>query len=221
MGDWQIIDSAEAELGDDLVLSRFGEKWVVHSGPTLLMASDEHHSEDVLADLALSRFEQPLRVLIGGLGLGFTLRAALNRVPRKAKVLVAETSRALLRWNQSYLSHLAGHPLRDRRAEVKIGDVADRIAEAEGSYDAILLDVDNGPVALVHATNQRLYDHAGSRSAFVALRPGGVLAVWSGNADEEYEKILRDVGFAAETVIVPVATADGGAYAIFIGTKPG
>ena len=174
MAVWEVVDNAATLNGDDLVLSRLGDEWQVHTGPTLLMSNAEHHSEDALATLAIAKAGTVERVLIGGLGMGYTLRAALNELGTSAAVVIAETSSALVRWNRTYLAHLADRPLDDPRVQLKMGDVGDRIAEAHADYDVILLDVDNGPDALVHSTNDRLYGIEGCHAALGALRPGGV-----------------------------------------------
>src|SRR5262249_13267045 len=160
-----------------------------------------------LADLALKRAPAAERVLIGGLGLGFTLRATLDRVGSDASVVVAETSEALLRWNRTHLAHLAGRPLEDGRARVVIGDVFDRIAE--GGWDVVLLDVDNGPNAMVHSTNERLYDDDGVRTCLDALTAGGVLGVWSALPDAPYFERLRAAAKDAEAFTVSAGGTDG------------
>jgi spermidine synthase len=220
MAVWEVVDNAETLNGHDLVLSRLGEEWQVHTGPSLLMSSEEHHSEDALATLAIARAGTVERMLVGGLGMGFTLRAALKALPSTSQVVIAETSSALVRWNRTYLAHLADRPLDDPRVQLKLGDVVDRIADASASYDVILLDVDNGPDALVHSTNDRLYGPEGSRAALGALRPGGVLAVWSRHPDEGYLQLLQEVGFEAESVTIPAIAPDMPIYTVFVARRP-
>jgi spermidine synthase len=217
---WEVVDNAATVDGDDLVLSRLGEEWQVHTGPTLLMSSEEHHSEDALATLAIARAGKVERVLVGGLGMGFTLRAALEKLPASAKVVIAETSSALVRWNRTWLAHLADRPLDDQRVQLMMGDVVDRIADAAANYDVILLDVDNGPSALVHSTNDRLYGPEGSRAALSALRPGGVLAVWSRHPVDDYLEQLREVGFEAESVTIAAIGPDLPTYTVFVARRP-
>jgi spermidine synthase len=217
---WEVVDNAATVDGDDLVLSRLGDEWQVHTGPSLLMSSEDHHSEDALATLAITKAGSASRVLVGGLGMGFTLRAALEQLPSSAEVVLAETSGALVRWNRTWLGHLARQPLTDPRVRLKLGDVVDRIAEASAGYDVILLDVDNGPDALVHSTNDRLYGAEGSRAALRSLRPGGVLAVWARWPDEGYLQQLREVGFEAEAVSIPAAAAEMPEYTVFLARRP-
>jgi spermidine synthase len=220
MAVWEVVDNAETLNGHDLVLSRLGEEWQVHTGPTLLMSSEEHHSEDALATLAIEKAGAVERMLIGGLGMGFTLRAALERLPSSAQVLIAETSSALVRWNRTWLAHLTDRPLDDPRVQLVLGDVVDRIAEASAHFDVIVLDVDNGPAALVHSTNDRLYGPEGSVAALRSLRPGGVLAVWSRYDDEGYVQQLREVGFEAESITIPSVAPGLPTYNVFVARRP-
>lgn len=224
MSVWEVIDNCATLDGDDLVLSRVDDEWAVHTGPTLLMSSGDHNSEEALARITLGRLPHARRVLVGGLGMGFTLRATLDQLPEDAQVVLAETSEHMVRWNRTHLGHLAGNPLADPRVTLRMGDVAERIDEAEAAFDVILLDVDNGPYALVHAFNESLYGPRGSRAALRALRPGGALAVWSRWPVPEYEQRLDDTGFRTETLRVPLPGAapddEASANTIFLAFKP-
>jgi spermidine synthase len=216
---WEVVDNAATVDGDDLTLSRLHDEWQVHTGPSLLMSSDDHSSEDALAVLAIAKAGSAKRVLIGGLGMGFTLRSALEKLPADSEVVLAETSTALVRWNRTFLADLAGRPLEDPRVNLQLGDVGDRIAEAEGTYDVVLLDVDNGPDALVHSTNDRLYGAEGSRAAMRALRPGGVLAVWARWPDEGYLYQLQAVGFDAEAITLEAVSEGMPTYTVFLAKR--
>jgi spermidine synthase len=216
---WEIIDNAATVDGEDLILSRTGDRWEVHTGWRMLMTSEQHASEEALAELALRRIPGAKRALVGGLGLGFTLRATLDLVASDAEVVIAETSDALVRWNRTHLADLAARPMDDPRVRLVMGSVFDRIAESDGGYDVILLDVDNGPEALVHSTNDRLYDEAGVRLCLRALRPGGVLAVWSAFPNEEYLQRLRDCDLDAEAFVVPAGGFHDDEHVVFVGTK--
>lgn len=220
MKPWETIERALAPDGTALVLARRGDEWVVRAGGHVLVSSRAHGSEVGLAALGLARAARRDTVLVGGLGLGYTVRAVLDRVPTDARVIVAELSRALVDWNRGPVSALAGRPLDDPRVRLQVSDVADRIAEATRAFDAILLDVDNGPSALVHGRNERLYGEAGVHLAFEALKPGGALAVWSAGPDERYLVALRRAGFAAEAVPAPArAGAAGARHVVFLGVK--
>jgi spermidine synthase len=144
------------------------------------------------------------RVLIGGLGMGYTLRAILDALPSTARVVVAEIMAEVVAWNRGPLAAPAGRPLDDRRVTVRVGDVATMLgAEAEtGGFDAVVLDIDNGPDAVMLARNQPLYTPAGLRRLGAALRTGGVLAVWSADASPSFEAALDEAGFAWERVAV-------------------
>jgi len=202
MKPWQTIDRARAPDGTELVLARRGEEWVVRAGGHVLVSSRAHGSEEALAALGLARAARRDTVLVGGLGLGFTLRAALDRVPAGARVIVAELSRALVDWNRGPVSALAGRPLDDPRVRLQVSDVADRIAEATRAFDAILLDVDNGPHWASFRSNARLYTPAGLAAARRALAPGGVFAVWSGYPADAFLARLREVGFSPSRVLL-------------------
>jgi spermidine synthase len=217
---WQTIEKAKAPDGTEMVLARRDEEWVVRYDGKVLMSSRQHGSEDALAALALDRAKRRQAVLVGGLGLGFTVRAALDRLPTDAKVVVAELTPALLDWNRRLVGTLAGRPLDDPRTHVHVGDAVQRIQEAKGAYDAILLDIDNGPGSMVHEANHRLYGPAGIARCREALRDGGCLAVWSAHHDERYLDRLQRGGFDAEAKIVPARGALGGLkHVIFLAVK--
>lgn len=203
---WQRLDVAAlppapaprgaAPVAGELSLWQRGEELAIRLGGTELMNSRQHHSEDELGRLACAHLGrgEVARVLIGGLGMGFTLRATLDALGPRATVEVAELSPAVVRWNRERLGALAGHPLRDARVALHEGDVAERLGRG-ALYDAIMLDVDNGPAALSAAANARLYDTRGLSMIARSLRPRGVLAVWSVADDPRFSKRLRSAGF--------------------------
>jgi spermidine synthase len=202
---WEIVDRARAPDGVELVLARRGREWVVRAGGRVLMSSRAHRSEEALAALAIAHVPRARAVLVGGLGLGYTLRAALDLLPAGARVLVAELVPAVVAWNRGPVADLAARPIEDPRVQVEAADVAAVVARAARAFDAILLDVDNGPSALAHAANDRLYGAAGLRAIRDALRPGGVLAVWSAGADAPFLARLGRAGFRTESHAVPGA----------------
>jgi spermidine synthase len=219
---WEIVDRGRAPGGAELTLARRGGEWAVRAGGHVLMSSRAHGSEEALAALALGRVRAPRALLVGGLGLGFTLRAVLDRAPAEARVVVAELVPTLVAWNRGLVAHLAGRPLEDPRVRVEVADVAERIASADGDLDAILLDVDNGPSALVQPENDRLYGEAGVAGCRRALAPGGVLAVWSAGPDPRYVKRLEREGFAVEEQAAPERGAGKGGrrHVIFVAVRP-
>jgi spermidine synthase len=224
MQPWETVERARVGDGTELSLARRGDEWVVRYGGRVLMSSRQHGSEAALADLALSRVERAggvRTVLIGGLGLGYTLRATLDRVGPEARVVVAEISPELVAWTRGPLAHLAGSPLDDPRTRLQVGDVVARIAEANGAFDAILLDVDNSPSSMVLAGNDRLYGGRGVKACARALSRGGVLAVWSAGPDAPYVERLERAGLAAKAVTVPARGPGGGGarHVIFLGVK--
>jgi len=224
MQPWETVDRARVADGTELSLARRGGEWVVRAGGHVLMSSRQHGSEDALAELGLARVARPggaRTVLIGGLGLGYTLRATLDRIGPDARAVVAEISPELVAWNRGPLVDLAGRPLDDPRTRLQLGDVVERIAEASGAFDAILLDVDNSPSSMVLAGNGRLYGMKGVRACARALSTGGVLAVWSAGPDEPYLERLEAAGLEARAVMVPARGlgARGARHVIFLGVK--
>jgi spermidine synthase len=186
----------------------------------VLMCSRAHESEEALAEHGLARSNAPTRVLVGGLGLGFTLRAVLDRVSAETKVSVAELVPQLVEWNREHVGGLAGHPLKDSRSEVIVGDVLDVMKRSTAAFDVILLDVDNGPVALSNASNQRLYSRRGVGTCHEALRPGGVLAVWSASPSARFERIMSGAGFEVEVLRVPAFKTGRASHVLFLGAVP-
>ena len=199
----ETIATAAVPGGDTLTLVSHGRDFVVMLGRDELMGTRMQFSEEQLAILTLERISATrARVLIGGYGLGFTFRAALERLPAGGSVTVAEVVPDILDWARGPLAHLTGDSLDDPRGEVIIADVAalidDAIDGTTAKYDAILLDVDNGPDGIVRDANDRLYTRTGIGKARDALNPGGVLAVWSAAPDPAFTRRLRDSGMAVE-----------------------
>lgn len=178
---------------------RRGGDFSIQFGHDELMGSQLSGSEEALATLACRRLgARANRVLIGGLGMGFTLGAALSALPATAEIVMAELVPKVVEWAKGPLSHLFGNYLADPRVSLRIGDVHDMIVASPGGFDGILLDVDNGPDGLIHLANDRLYCNWGLRAAYAALRPGGVLAVWSAYTDEAFVDRLQNAGFTVE-----------------------
>jgi spermidine synthase len=202
MLDWPLVERARMADGTEFVLGRYGDDWVIRVGLQILMSNRMHSSEEALAEIALARVTAPRAVLVGGLGLGYTARAVLDGVSQDAAVTVLELVPELVAWNRKYLGPLAGHPLADPRCRVVVGDVFDALRSSPATFDAILLDVDNGPKELAQPRNQRLYGEGGVRASLGALRPGGVLAVWSATPNARYRRNLEK--YAAEVEMLSV-----------------
>ena len=211
-----------------LVLRQRGHEFVIRVGGVALMSSEAHGSEEALAETACRAIADRVRpaVLVGGLGMGFTLAAALRELPAEARVVVAELIPAVVEWNRGVLADLAGRPLEDARVEVHVGDVAEAMrgssqASSGGhcAFDAILLDVDNGPDGLTRPGNGGLYSDAGLQVARGALTRGGVLGVWSVAADPGFTRRLQDAGFRVEEREVRARRTKGGRHTLWLGVK--
>jgi spermidine synthase len=217
---WELLGQTRAPDGTDMALTRRGGEYVILASGRSLMSSRMHGSEEALATLTCRRvrtLERP-QVLIGGLGMGFTLRATLDLLPPDAAVVVAELVPAVVEWNRSPLGPLAGHPLKDKRVVVDVGDVAVTLRSNPGRFDAVLLDVDNGPAAFTSSHNAGLYDDRGLAAARAALKIGGVLAVWSAWEDRRFEQRLRHGGFTVATERLRGRLKKGGPrHTIFLG----
>ena len=210
--------------GGELRLYERGGEFSLRLDGRELMASRAYGSEEALGELAAARLrarKEP-SVLIGGLGLGYTLAALLRGVGPRAAILVAELVPAVVEWNRGPLAHLAGHPLRDARVRVATADVADVLRDARGAFDAVLLDVDNGPGAATRPGSARLYDAEGLAAARDALRPGGVLGIWAASGERGFPKQLRAAGFRVEETRARARGGRrGGAHVIWIAEREG
>jgi spermidine synthase len=221
MKPWILIETAAIPGGGELTLWQHGRDYVIRVGRDELMSSRAHGSEEALASRAYERLGQRAEpaVLIGGLGMGFTTAAALRGLPARGTITVAELIPAVVAWNRGPLAGLAGNPLADPRVAIHQGDVAGLLRAHERAYDVILLDVDNGPHALTSAGNQWLYGQAGLQRAHRALRPGGVLAVWSATPHEPFTRRLIQAGFTAEAVRVPAHGSKGAKHVIWLAVR--
>jgi spermidine synthase len=218
---WEEIDRGEMPGGGQLRLKRRGAEFSIMSGSIELMNSRVRGSEEALATLVctrLSSVDAP-QILIGGLGMGYTLRAALAGVGPNARVEVAELVPAVVAWARGPMSKLFDASLQDPRLSLVTEDVGRTIDAARSRYDAILLDVDNGPAGLSRAANDQLYDQRGLIAASAALRPGGMLAVWSAGSDDGFVARLNKTGFGVEEVPVRANRKRGTRQIIWIATK--
>ena len=199
------IATARTPDGGEMVLYQHGRDFSIKINGQDLMHSRQHQSELELARLGCAHLagRKAPSILIGGLGLGYTLRQALDMLSPHAQVLVAELLGAVVEWNRGLLGELNGHPLGDERVDLKTGDIVELISRSKSRFDAILLDIDNGPSAMTYSGNRRLYDYEGIMTCRRALRKKGCLAVWSAGPSKSYEQLLMRCGFHVSRYRVP------------------
>ena len=222
MKPFELLGQTLSPDGTVMKLMRRSDEYIILADGAILMSSRMHGSEEALATLACQRvraLEQP-SVLIGGLGMGFTLRATLDLLSPDATVVVAELVPAVVEWNRGPLGPLAGHPLEDKRVRVETRDVAVTLSSCPRQFDAILLDVDNGPTAFTASRNAGLYDNRGIATARAALKREGVLAIWAAQEDRKFEQRLRHGGFDVQVQRVRGRLKKGGPrHTIFLSHK--
>ena len=218
---WTLLDTAKIPGGGELRLKQRGQEFSIMLGTNELMNSRLSGSERALAALSCEKIKsrKAPHVLIGGLGMGFTLRAALGELSADARVTVAELVPAVVAWARGPMAAVFEGCLDDPRVAIHEGDVRPLIGAGKAVYDSILLDVDNGPDGITHEANDGLYDYQGLKAAHSALRAGGILAVWSSGPDERFTKRLRDSGFAAEVVHTRANGKSGARHVIWLATK--
>ena len=219
---WSLLDTAQVPGGGEIRLKQRGTEFAIMLGQNELMNSRLSGSEEALATIACGKIRdrKTPRILIGGLGMGFTLRAALAALGPDARIVVAELVPAVVAWAQGPMAELFGESLTDPRVSIREADVGEVIRSGAAAFDAILLDVDNGPEGLTRKTNDALYDLKGLSIARMALRPGGVLAVWSSGPNPKFTWRLRKAGFAVEEVRARANGPRGGArHVIWIATR--
>jgi spermidine synthase len=218
----EFIGSAQVPGGEELTLYRRGGDFMIVLDRNELMSSRMSGSEEALANLSCERLRGRARphLLIGGYGMGFTLRAALAALDDTGSVTVAELVPEIIQWARGPMAELAAGCLDDPRVRLVQADVADVIGAARGVYDAILLDVDNGPDGLVRQANDRLYSAQGIAAAIAALKPGGILAIWSAAPDASFARRLSRAGLAVEEVAVRArSNGKGPRHVIWFATK--
>ena len=221
---WELLAQARTPDGTLLALTRRDTELVIMAGGKILMSSRMHGSEEAMAEMTCKRLPTlgEACVLVGGLGLGYTLRATLDLLPADATVVVSELIPAIVEWHAGPLGALAGKPLTDKRVEVEVKDVIATLRSSPGRFDAVLLDIDNGPEAFTESSNASLYHDRGIATMRAALKPGGVLAVWSAWEDRRFEQRLKYAGFMVEVERVRARLKKGGPrHTIFLGRAPG
>ncbi len=219
MKPWETLATATAPDGSRFELQRHDGNYVIHADGYDLMTSYAHGSEDAMMSLACPRPREDVCILIGGLGMGYTLAATLDLMPPGGTVVVSELVPEVVEWNRGPLGPLAGHPLDDPRTDLVVGDVAHVIRDSKSRFDAVLLDVDNSVDSFTLARNSWLYTPEGLAAARRTLRPGGVLAIWSVGTERTFERRLRRAGFTASTHPVRGRDKLGGHYSVFEGRR--
>ncbi|MBW2187300.1 MAG: hypothetical protein JRG71_13160 [Deltaproteobacteria bacterium] len=223
MKSWKLLDTAQIPgNGGELQLYQQDTEFTINIvGGGVLMSTGAYASEVALAELACRKVAsrpEP-RVLIGGLGMGFTLAASLKNLGSNAQLVVGELVPAVVEWNRGPLGEHAGYPLHDERTSVRVGDVAKVLRAERQAYDAIMLDVDNGPEGLTRKKNDWLYSMDGLTTAYEALRPRGILAVWSARADRKFKERLRKVGFKVSQHRVRAHNNEGELHMIWLAER--
>jgi spermidine synthase len=218
---WTTVDRALTPDGKTISLEEHDGSYAIRVDGVPLMSTRQHGSEERLAELACARAREVrhARVLIGGLGFGFTLKAALAALAADATVVVAEILGAVIAWNRNPVYGLAADWLADPRVTVAQRDVVEVIREGRGSFDSIILDVDNGPAALSTGGNGRLYEMAGLRDARAALRPAGCVAFWSVAPDAAFERLMTQAGFVVEIQRCRAHGSSGRWHTLFLGRR--
>lgn len=219
MKPWEHLATAPTPDGYSLELWRHDRDYAIRADGYDLMVSRAHQSEDQMMALACPHPRPGAQVLVGGLGMGYTLRAVLDSLPADGVAVVSELIPEVIEWNRGVLGPLANHPLDDPRTEVEPRDVVQVIRDTSSRFDAILLDVDNGPSAPTQKANVRLYDPAGLEAICDALRPNGALAIWSVDEQRGFERKLRRAGFEPRTHRIKAHGRRGGSHYVLVGTR--
>ncbi len=221
MKKWNTLESALTPDGKTISLEEHDGSYAIRVDGVPLMSTRQHASEEKLAELACAHLREVrrARVLIGGLGFGFTLKAALAALPADAEVVVAELLAAVIAWNRNPELPLASAALADPRVTVRPEDAFIMICRARGAFDSIILDVDNGPAALSTDGNSRLYDSAGLRASRLALRPGGCIAFWSAAPDTAFERRLEQAGLCVQVERCRSHRSSGRWHTLFLGRR--
>ena len=217
---WALIDRATVPGGGELRLMQRDGEFSIMLGTIQLMSSRRTGSEEALATFSCDRIRDRKRphILIGGLGMGFTLRAALTVLGADARITVAELVPAVVAWARGPLARIFKAALKDPRVDIHEGDVGRLIGSSRLTYDAILLDVDNGPEGLTRKANDQLYDSEGIKAARGALKPSGILAVWSSAPSKPFTERLCASGFRCDQIKIRANAADGARSVIWIAT---
>ena len=217
----KLIDKAVLPSGEELTLTEEAGYFMVRADGVPLMSNMAHHSEEHMAVIGCAALGEKAdaRVLVGGLGMGYTARAALDQLPPTGQVVVSEISPQLVTWNRGPLAELADRPLDDPRLVLEVGDLVAYLASTPKPFDAILLDTDHGPDSFTAEGNARLYSRKGLARLRACLRPGGTLVIWSAYQVPSFPRKLASAGFATEVVRVRARGSKGGRHTLFVGRR--
>ena len=219
---WELLDSSTIPgTREEMTLHRRDQEYSIRVDRQELMNSRVHGSEESLARISCSRVadRRSPHVLIGGLGMGYTLRAALDHSSATSRITVVELVSTVVKWNREWLAELAGQPLEDPRVSVLEADVAEVLRSTTDEYDAVVLDVDNGPEGFTRKSNDWLYASSGLEATRTALRQQGVLSVWSSTPDRSFSRRLRRAGFCVDDLRVPVGPSEGGEHTVWVAER--
>lgn len=221
MKKWTTIDQATTGDGKTISLHEHDGSYTILVDGVTLMSTRQHGSEERIAELACAHLKgkRRARVLIGGLGFGFTLKASLSALAADSTVVVAELLSQVIAWNRNSAFHLAAEAMQDRRVIILNQDVAEAICARRNDFDSIILDVDNGPRALSTSGNCRLYSRPGLQAALASLRPGGCIAFWSTDPDPAFEKRMASAGFLVDVQRCRSRSTSGRKHTIILGRK--
>jgi len=219
MKPWEMLATATAPDGSRFELQRHDGSYVIRADGYDVMTSYSHGSEDAMMSLACPRPRADACILIGGLGMGYTLAATLDLLPPGGSVVVSELVPEVVEWNRGPLGPLAGHPLDDLRTDLVVGDVADVIRDCRSRFDAVLLDVDHSVDSFTLARNSWLYTPEGLAAAHCSLRPRGALAIWSAGTEGAFGRRLRAAGFTASSHPIRGRDKRGGHYSVLVGRR--
>ena len=219
MKPWELLATTITPDGSRFELLCHDDNYMIYADGTEVMTSYSHDSEEAMASLACPRPRADACILIGGLGMGYTLAATLDLLPPGGSAIVSELVPEVIEWNRGPLGPLAGNPLEDARTDLVVGDVADVIRNSKSRFDAVLLDVDNSVDSFTLARNSWLYTPEGLATAHRSLRPGGALAIWSVVMDRSFEHRLRAVGFTASMHFARGRGKSGTHSCVFVGRK--
>ena len=221
MKKWELLEQTTTPDGSTMSLHTHDGTYVIRVDGRELMSTRHAASEERLAEVACAPFttKKAPQVLIGGLGLGFTLRKALETLPATAKVVVAELVPAVVEWNKKPAYNLAASELADRRTRIVLGDVGTLIAKSSGEFDAIMLDADNGTTAMSSIGNRKLYEEVGLAQVMAALKPEGVVVYWSAQEEPMFKKRMAKAGFDVKVEKARLHSTSGGKHTLLIGRR--